>query len=60
MNSFSQEFGREKYENRAKFIGSNLVILCYKEFEKFPLCKSVANRKPQLLFILSQLKAVMH
>ena len=24
--------------NPGKFIGSNLVIFCYKEFEKFALC----------------------
>ena len=28
-----------------KFIGSNLVILCYKEFEKFALCKCVSQLK---------------
>ena len=26
-----------------KFIGSNLVFFCYKEFEKFVLCKSVSQ-----------------
>ena len=26
-----------------KFISSNLVIFCYKEFEKFVLCKSVSQ-----------------
>ena len=36
-------FGREKDENRGKFIGSNLVIFCYKEFENFALCKSVSQ-----------------
>ena len=45
--------------NPGKFIGSNLVIFCYKEFEKFVLCKSASQSKPHLLFILSQLKAVM-
>ena len=34
-------FGREEDGNRDKFIGSNLVIFCYKKFEKFALCKSV-------------------
>ena len=29
--------------NPGKFIGSNLVIFCYKEFEKFVLCKSVSD-----------------
>ena len=37
------EFGREKDENRSKFIGSNLVIFCNKEFEKFVLCKSISQ-----------------
>ena len=36
-------FGRVKDGNRSKFIGSNLVIFCYKEFEKFALCKSVSQ-----------------
>ena len=36
-----QGFGREKDGNRGKFIGSNLVIFCYKEFEKFTPCKSL-------------------
>ena len=38
-----QGFGREKDGNHGKFIGSNLVILCYKEFEKFALCKSISQ-----------------
>ena len=38
-----QGFGRENYGNRGKFIGSNLVIFCYKEFGKFGLCKSVSQ-----------------
>ena len=36
-------FGRVKDGNRSKFIGSNLVIFCYKEFEKFALCNSVSQ-----------------
>ena len=40
---FYQGFGREKDENPGKLIGSNLVIFCYKEFEKFVLCKSVSQ-----------------
>ena len=36
-------FGRVKDGNRSKFIGSNLVIFCYKEFEKFAPCKSVSQ-----------------
>ena len=38
-----QGFGREKDGNRGKFIGSNLVIFCYKEFEIFALCKSFSQ-----------------
>ena len=33
-------FGRERDENRGKFIDSNLAIFCYKQFEKLALCKS--------------------
>ena len=33
----------EKDGNRGKFIGSNLVIFCYKEFAKFVLSKSVSQ-----------------
>ena len=39
----SQLFGREKDGNCGKFIGSNLVIFCYKELEKFVLCKSISQ-----------------
>ena len=42
--------GREKDGNRGKFIGSNLVIFCYKEFEKFALCKSVSQS--EFIFIV--------
>ena len=38
-----QRFGREKDGNCGKFIGSNLVIFCYKEFEKFAWCKPVSQ-----------------
>ena len=41
--SFAQGIGREKDGNRGKFISSNLVIFCYKEFEKFTLCKSISQ-----------------
>ena len=34
---------REKDANRDKFIGSNLVIFCYKDFEKFALYKSISQ-----------------
>ena len=36
-------FGREKDGNRGKLIGSDLVIFCYKEFQKFALYKSVSQ-----------------
>ena len=38
-----QGFGREEGGNRGKFIGSNIIIFCYKEFEKFALCKSASQ-----------------
>ena len=38
-----QGFGRENDGNRSKFIVSNLVIFCYKEFEKYTLCKSFSQ-----------------
>ena len=40
----------EKDGNRGKFIGSNLVIFCYKEFEKFALCKSISQS--EVIFIV--------
>ena len=43
LGSCSQGFERDKDGNRGKFIGSDLVIFCYKEFEKFALCKSVSQ-----------------
>ena len=43
LNDKDQGFGREKDENRGKFMGSNLVIFCYKEFEKLALCKSISQ-----------------
>ena len=42
-----------------KFIGSNLGIFCYEEFEKVALRNLLANRKPHLLFILRQSEANM-
>ena len=45
-----QGFGREKDGNHGKFIGSNLVIFCYKEFGKSSLCKSVSQL--EALFIV--------
>ena len=48
--TFFQGFGREKDENRGKFIGYNLVIFCYKEFEIFALCKSISQS--EVIFIV--------
>ena len=48
--SLVQRFGREKNGNRGKFICSNLVIFCYKEFEKFVLCKSISQS--EVIFIV--------
>ena len=45
-----QRFGREKDGNRGKFIGSNLVIFCYKEFEKFALWNSISQS--EVIFIV--------
>ena len=42
-------FGSEKDGNRGKFIGFNLVIFCYKKFEKFALCKSVSQSQATLI-----------
>ena len=50
MVSWSQGFGREKDGNHGKFIGSNVVIFCYKEFEKFALCTSISNS--EVIFIV--------
>ena len=38
-----QGFEVEKDVNCGKFIVSNLVFICYKEFEKFALCESVSQ-----------------
>ena len=45
-----QRFGREKDGNRGKFIGSNLVIFCYEEFEKFALWKAISQS--EVIFIV--------
>ena len=42
-NGLLHGFGREKDGNHRKLIGSNFVIFCYKEFEKFALCNSVSQ-----------------
>ena len=34
---YGQAFGKEKDGNHGKFIGFNLVIFSYKDFEKFTL-----------------------
>ena len=47
---FLQGFRRVKDGNRGKFIGSNLVIFYYKEFEKFALCKSISQS--EVIFIV--------
>ena len=49
-DTINQGFGREKDGNCGKFIGSNLVIFCYKEFEKFALCESVSQL--EVIFIV--------
>ena len=41
--SSDQGFGREKDGNLCKFIVSNVVIFCFKEFERFELFKSVSQ-----------------
>ena len=40
---FPRDFGRKKDGNRSKFIGFNLVVFCYKELEKFALCKAISQ-----------------
>ena len=44
--------GREKGGNHGKFIGSNLVIFSYKEFENLRCANLLANRNSHLLFNL--------
>ena len=50
MNLKYQGSRREKDGNRGKFIGSNLFIFCYNEFEKFALCKSMSQS--EVIFIV--------
>ena len=45
----NQRFGRENDGNCGKFIGSNLVIFCYKEFEKFASCKSFSQSEAKFI-----------
>ena len=42
---YNQSFGKEKDGNRSKFIGSDLIIFCYEEFETFSLWKSFSQSK---------------
>ena len=44
-----QGFGREKDRNRGKFIGSNQVIFCCKEFDKSAQCKSARQSEPTFI-----------
>ena len=50
IHVLNQGFGREKGDSHGKFIGSNLVIIYYKEFEKFLLCKSISQL--EVIFIV--------
>ena len=54
---FEQGFVREKDGNRGNFVGSNLVIFCYKEFEKFALCKSISQSEVMCTVFLNESKA---
>ena len=47
---FQQGFGKEKDGDRSKFISSNVVIFCYKGFEKLALCKSLSQS--EVIFIV--------
>ena len=48
--TMNQGFGKEKDENCSKSMGSNLVIFCYKEFEKFTLCKSFSQSETTFVY----------
>ena len=54
---FNVFVGREKYGNRGKFIGSNLAIFCYKELEKFALCKSVSQSEATFIVYAEPIKS---
>ena len=43
--------------NPGKFIGSNQVIFCYKEFEKFALCKSVSQSESNFIVYSEPIKS---
>ena len=49
-DQIEQGFRREKDGSHGKFIGSNLAILCYKEFGKFALCQS--SSQSEIMFIV--------
>ena len=49
--SFHQEFGREKDgDRRMQIFKFNLVIFCYKEFEKLKLFKSLSQS--EVIFVV--------
>ena len=50
----NQRFGKEKDGNRNKFLGSNLIIFCYKKFEKFSLWKSFTQSKAAFIAYAEQ------
>ena len=56
-NIYIQGVRGEKDGNRSKFIGSDLVIFCFKEFGKFVLCEYF--RHSEAIFILRQSKVDM-
>ena len=43
--------------NLVKFIGSNLIIFCYKEFQKFARCKSVSQSKATFIVYFEPIKS---
>ena len=44
----------------ANHIGSNLVIFCYKEFEKFELCKCVSQSEATLFVYSDPITTIGH
>ena len=54
--TINQGSEREKDENRGKFIGSNLVIFCYKELQKFALCKSASQSEATFIVYSEPIK----
>ena len=43
--------------NCGKFFGSNLVILCYEEFDKFALYKFVTQSESTFIVYFEQIKS---